>query len=160
MTATARQFGGLKWPAAFRAKAKRIIYLLQSGAPSQMDLFDYKPNLDEFRGADLPDSIRNGPAPDGHDLGAEKVPRRALDLQIQAVRQSPDAWLSELLPHTARDCRRHLLHQIAVHRSDQPRSGDHVFSDRLAIGGPAQLWLVGLATAWAARTRTCPRSSC
>src|SRR5438105_3770514 len=43
-----------------RATAKRVIYLFQSGAPSQMDLFDYKPGLRERRGQDLPDSIRRG----------------------------------------------------------------------------------------------------
>ena len=39
----------------FPAKAKRVIYLFQSGAPSQLDLFDYKPTLEKFRGQDLPD---------------------------------------------------------------------------------------------------------
>jgi hypothetical protein len=43
-----------------QAKAKRIIYLFQSGAPSQMDLFDPKPALDNRRGEDLPESIRQG----------------------------------------------------------------------------------------------------
>src|SRR6185436_6350719 len=42
------------------AKAKRVIYLFQSGAPSQADLFDPKPNLEKFRGQDLPDSVRRG----------------------------------------------------------------------------------------------------
>ncbi|MEL0119988.1 MAG: DUF1501 domain-containing protein, partial [Opitutae bacterium] len=42
----------------FPAKAKRIIYLFQSGAPSQMDLFDPKPAIKDRRGEDLPDSIR------------------------------------------------------------------------------------------------------
>ena len=41
-------------------KAKRIIYMFQSGAPSQMDLFDPKPKLLSHRGEDLPDSIRKG----------------------------------------------------------------------------------------------------
>src|SRR5476651_2209045 len=44
----------------FAAKAKRVIYLFQSGAPSQMDLFDYKPRLNNMRGVDLPDSVRRG----------------------------------------------------------------------------------------------------
>ena len=44
----------------FPAKAKRVIYLFQSGAPSQMDLFDYKPALKNKRGIELPDSIRMG----------------------------------------------------------------------------------------------------
>src|SRR6056297_509 len=41
-------------------KAKRIIFLLQSGAPSQMDLYDYKPLLNELNGQELPDSVRQG----------------------------------------------------------------------------------------------------
>src|SRR6266498_3719735 len=44
----------------YKPKAKRIIYLFQSGAPSQMELFDYKPLLEKQRGQDLPDSVRNG----------------------------------------------------------------------------------------------------
>jgi hypothetical protein len=44
----------------FPAKAKRVIYLFQSGAPSQMDLFDPKPLMEKQRGKDLPDSIRKG----------------------------------------------------------------------------------------------------
>src|ERR1700723_2496876 len=44
----------------FAPKAKRVIYLFQSGAPSQMDLFDYKPHLNDRRGSELPESIRMG----------------------------------------------------------------------------------------------------
>src|SRR5438067_12680891 len=44
----------------FPPKAKRVIYLFQHGAPSQLDLFDYKPNLAKLRGTDLPDSVRKG----------------------------------------------------------------------------------------------------
>ena len=44
----------------FAPKAKRIIYLFQNGAPSQLDLFDYKPRLQEMFGQDLPESIRMG----------------------------------------------------------------------------------------------------
>src|SRR3954471_608711 len=44
----------------FPPKAKRVIYLFQHGAPSQLDLFDYKPNLTQLRGTELPDSIRKG----------------------------------------------------------------------------------------------------
>src|SRR5688572_25867748 len=44
----------------FPAKAKRVIYLFQSGAPSQLDLFDPKPKLDALRAVELPDSIRMG----------------------------------------------------------------------------------------------------
>src|ERR1700731_3505055 len=44
----------------FPPTAKRVIYLFQSGGPSQMELFDYKPRLTEFQGTDLPPSIRAG----------------------------------------------------------------------------------------------------
>ena len=44
-------------PPHFAPKAKRVIYLFQSGAPSQLDLFDYKPNMREMFDKDLPDSI-------------------------------------------------------------------------------------------------------
>ena len=52
--------GGLPGLPHFRPKAKRVIYLFQSGAPSQMDLFDYKPTLNDFQGKELPDSVRKG----------------------------------------------------------------------------------------------------
>src|SRR5438477_1564705 len=44
----------------FAPKARRLIYLFMNGAPSQIDLWDYKPKLGEMFDADLPDSIRNG----------------------------------------------------------------------------------------------------
>ena len=44
----------------FAPKAKRIIYLFMSGAPSQLDMYDYKPKMDELYDTDLPDSIRRG----------------------------------------------------------------------------------------------------
>src|SRR5262245_1332117 len=52
--------GGLPGLPHFRPKAKRVIYLFQSGAPSQMDLFDYKPRLADLRGTELPASVRMG----------------------------------------------------------------------------------------------------
>src|SRR5437870_2890568 len=42
------------------AKAKRVIYLFQSGGPSQLETFDYKPLLNEKQGQQLPDSVRMG----------------------------------------------------------------------------------------------------
>src|SRR4051795_3853332 len=44
----------------FPPTAKRIIYLHMNGAPSQLDLFDYKPKLSEYFDKELPDSVRNG----------------------------------------------------------------------------------------------------
>src|ERR1700732_5120957 len=52
--------GGLPGLPHFAPKAKRVIYLFQSGGPSQMELFDYKPKLKDYAGTELPESIRNG----------------------------------------------------------------------------------------------------
>src|SRR5216683_490786 len=53
-------FGGLDGLPHFPPKAKRVIYLFQSGGPSQIETFDYKPRLMDFQGVDLPDSVRMG----------------------------------------------------------------------------------------------------
>src|SRR4051794_1192262 len=52
--------GGLPDLPHLAPKAKRVIYLFQSGGPSQLELFDYKPQLEKLRGQDLPDSVRRG----------------------------------------------------------------------------------------------------
>src|SRR6516165_10858451 len=57
---SAAEFGGLPDLPHFAPKAKRVIYLHQSGAPSQIDLFDYKPKLVAMAGSELPDSVRQG----------------------------------------------------------------------------------------------------
>ena len=58
----------------FAPKAKRIIYLFQNGAPSQLDLFDYKPKLQEMFGQDLPASIRMGQRLTGMTADQKKFP--------------------------------------------------------------------------------------
>ena len=82
-------------------KAKRVIYLHQSGAPSHIDLFDYKPKMKEFHGQELPGSIRMGQRVTGMTSGQAKFPVAATKFQFS---QSGKAgiWLSELLPHTSR----------------------------------------------------------
>ncbi|HEY1337781.1 MAG TPA: DUF1501 domain-containing protein, partial [Bryobacteraceae bacterium] len=52
--------GGLPGIPHFPPTAKRVVFLHQSGGPSQMDLFDYKPTLDKLAATELPDSVRNG----------------------------------------------------------------------------------------------------
>src|SRR5262249_60512142 len=58
--AAAEATGGLADFPQFTPKAKRVIYLFQSGAPSQIDLFDYKPRLKEFHASELADSVSMG----------------------------------------------------------------------------------------------------
>lgn len=84
----------------FAPKAKRIIYLFQNGAPSQLDLFDYKPKLMEMFGQDLPASIRMGQRLTGMTANQAQFPLAASAFKFDQYGQSR-AWISELLPHTA-----------------------------------------------------------
>ncbi|MFT4565136.1 MAG: hypothetical protein ACI9FN_000084 [Saprospiraceae bacterium] len=84
----------------FPPKVKRVIYLFQSGAPSQVDLFDYKPELRRFQGQELPDSVRQGQRLTGMSAGQAKLPIAASPYTFEQYGQS-GAWVSELMPHTA-----------------------------------------------------------
>jgi hypothetical protein len=92
---------GLPGMPSFAPKAKRVIYLHQSGAPSQMDLYDPKPGLTKHFGEDLPDSIRQGQRLTGMTSGQKKFPV-APSIYKFAQHGRGGAWMSELLPHTAR----------------------------------------------------------
>ena len=93
--------GGLPGLPHFKPKAKRVIYLFQSGAPSQIDLFDHKPKLNELRGTELPDSIRKGQRLTGMTSRQESFPVAPSKFRF-ARHGKCGAWISELLPHTAR----------------------------------------------------------
>jgi Protein of unknown function (DUF1501) len=93
--------GGLPGLPHFAPRAKRVIYLFQSGAPSQMDLFDYKPKLNDYRGIELPDSIRKGQRLTGMTATQTSFPV-APSMFAFAQHGESGAWISELLPHTAR----------------------------------------------------------
>jgi Protein of unknown function (DUF1501) len=93
--------GGLAGLPHFPPKAKRIIYLFQSGGPSQMELFDYKPRLMDFQGQELPDSIRQGQRLTQMSATQSTFPVVPSKFQFARHGQS-GAWVSELLPHTAR----------------------------------------------------------
>ena len=85
----------------FAPKAKRIIYLFQNGAPSQLDLFEYKPMLEKMFGQDLPASIRMGQRLTGMTADQTKFPLAASYFKFNQYGQAR-AWISELLPHTAK----------------------------------------------------------
>jgi hypothetical protein len=85
----------------FAPKAKRVIYLFQAGGPSQLDLFDYKPNLAKMRGENLPDSVRRGQRLTGMTAHQTNFPV-APSLYKFAQHGQAGATVSELLPHTAR----------------------------------------------------------
>ena len=84
----------------FTPRAKRVIYLFQSGAPSQMDLFDHKPRLEELAGSDLPDSIRQGQRLTAMTATQAKFPIVPSLFKFERHGQC-GATVSELLPHTA-----------------------------------------------------------
>jgi Protein of unknown function (DUF1501) len=83
----------------FVAKAKRVIYLFQSGGPSQFEMLDYKPKLKELHGTELPDSIRQGQRLTGMTSGQKSFPVVAPKFKF-SQHGSQGVWLSELLPHT------------------------------------------------------------
>jgi len=82
----------------FPAKAKRLIYLHANGAPSQLDLFDYKPGLKEHFNKELPDSVRNGQRITTMTSGQERFPVAPSKFRFRQCGQS-GIWMSELVPH-------------------------------------------------------------
>ena len=80
-------------------KAKRIIYLFQSGAPSQIDLFDHKPRLIKETGQELPDSIRQGQRLTGMSGNQSSLPLVGSPFSFAQNGQSGH-WMSDLLPYT------------------------------------------------------------
>ncbi len=97
-----RQFGvGVAGFPNFAPRARRVIYLFQSGAPSQVDLFDAKPQLARRQGTDLPDSVRMGQRLTGMTSRQDRFPVAASTFRFARHGQS-GATVSELLPHTAR----------------------------------------------------------
>ncbi len=85
----------------FAPKAKRIIYLFQSGGPSQLELFDYKPKLKEMFGKELPSSIRGTQRLTGMTSNQKSFPLAMGNFNFQQHGKSR-AWVSDLLPHTAK----------------------------------------------------------
>ncbi len=84
----------------FAPTAKRVIYMVMSGGPSHIDLFDYKPSLQKLNGTELPARIRGGQRLTGMSSGQASFPCAAPIFKFKQHGQS-GTWLSELLPHTA-----------------------------------------------------------
>lgn len=84
----------------FSPKVKRVIYLFQSGGPSQIDLYDPKPMLIERNGEELPESIRKGQRLTGMTAGQKSFPLAGSHFKFKQ-RGKSGAWISELLPYTS-----------------------------------------------------------
>ena len=82
------------------AKAKRVIFLFQSGGPSQIDLWDHKPHLNKIQGEQLPESIRKGQRLTGMSGNQSSFPLVGSPFKFKQHGESGQ-WMSELLPHTA-----------------------------------------------------------
>lgn len=95
-------FGGLPGFPNFAPKAKRIIYLFQSGGPSQIDMFDYKPNLNEVHGQEVPDSVFNGQRLTGMTAGQTSFPVARSIYNFEQVGQSGNWLNTDLMPHMAK----------------------------------------------------------
>ncbi len=110
--------GTLRGP-HYKARAKRVIYLHMEGAPSQLDLFDYKPRLRDRFDEDLPDSIRQGQRLTGMTSGQARFPIAPSMFRFSRYPNAQDgAWVSELMPHTGAMakhlCFIHSMHTDAI----------------------------------------------
>ena len=85
----------------FAPKAKRVIYLFQNGAPSQLESFDYKPKLRKMTGEELPDSVRMGQRLTGMTANQKTFPMVGPFCDFKQYGQS-GAWISDLFPYTAK----------------------------------------------------------
>ncbi|MFN7843728.1 MAG: DUF1501 domain-containing protein [Pirellula sp.] len=96
-----KRIGGLGTLPHFAPKAKRVIYLHMVGGPSQMDMFDYKPQMNEWYDKDLPDSIRQGQRLTTMTSGQSRFPIAPSKYKFAQHGQS-GMWVTELLPETAK----------------------------------------------------------
>lgn len=116
--ASEREFGALQ-DLHFAPQAKRIIYLVMSGGPSHIDLFDHKPKLKAVHGSELPASIRMGQRVTGMTAGQSSFPCVSPMFKFSQHGES-GTWISELLPHTAS-----IVDQIAVVKSMHTEAINH-----------------------------------
>jgi len=106
-------------PPHFPPRARRVIYLFQSGGPSQIDLFDYKPELKKRHGSELPDSVRRGQRITEMTKSQSSFPCASSIFNFRQHGQN-GAWLSELLPHTSA-----MVDKLAIVRSLHTEAINH-----------------------------------
>ncbi|HXG46321.1 MAG TPA: DUF1501 domain-containing protein [Methylomirabilota bacterium] len=103
----------------FPGRAKRVIYLFMAGGPSQLETFDYKPLLNERNGQQLPESVRMGQRLTGMSGHQASLPLAGSVFRFNRHGQC-GAWVSELLPHTAR-----VVDDLAIIRSMYTEAINH-----------------------------------
>ena len=140
----------------FAPKAKNVIFLFMEGGPSQMDLFDPKPELQKWHGKPLPASMTK-------DLKLAFIkPTAAVLGSPREFKQYGQSGMefSDYLPHMSHGGGRHLHGAVDVHRRVQPSSGPvvAVHRDRCSSGG--RRWARGRCTGSGASRRTCRALRC
>jgi len=108
---------GILNPLHFAPRAKRIVYLFMSGAPSQLDLYDYKPKLIELNGKPMPESFTKGQRI--AQLAGQKLTCVGTKFKFQKHGKS-GAEISELLPHISK-----ISDEIAIVRSMHTEAINH-----------------------------------
>ena len=115
----AKAMGGLPSLPHFAPKAKRAIYLHMVGAPPQIDLFDYKPKMKDWYDKDLPESVRQGQRLTTMTAAQSRFPIAPSIFKFQQHGQS-GAWMSELLPYTAK-----MVDDLAIIRTAHTEAINH-----------------------------------
>ena len=113
------RIGGIPGVPHFAPKAKRVIYLFMSGAPSQLDMWDYKPKMHDWFDKDLPDSVRNGQRITTMTSGQARFPIAPSTFKFKQ-HGSNGAWVSEILPYTAR-----MVDELAVIKTINTEAINH-----------------------------------
>jgi hypothetical protein len=103
----------------FAPKAKRVIYLFQAGAPSQLESLDYKPLLTERMGEDLPESIRNGQRLTGMTSNQDRFPLVGSFTGFQQY-GSNGTWVSDYFPHIGK-----IVDEICIVKSMHTEAINH-----------------------------------
>lgn len=103
----------------FAPKAKRVIYLFQDGAPSQLESFDYKPKLREMMGQDLPASVRGNQILTGMTANQKSFPLVGSFYDFKQYGQS-GAWVSDMFPHIGK-----IVDDICIVRSMYTEAINH-----------------------------------
>lgn len=111
--------GGVPGVPHFAPRAKRVIYLFQSGGPSHCDLFDYTPKIHQLHGKDLPASIRGDQRVTGMTAGQDSFPVVAPIRPMQRCGER-GTWISDLLPHTQK-----IADKISIVRSMHTEAINH-----------------------------------
>ncbi|MDG1874218.1 MAG: DUF1501 domain-containing protein [Mariniblastus sp.] len=113
--------GGIPGLPHFAPKAKRAIYLFMSGAPSQLDMYDYKPKMAEIFDTDLPESIRQGQRLTTMTSKQSRFPIAPSIFKFKKYDNGGDGkWVSELLPHTTK-----ILSELAFIKSCHTEAINH-----------------------------------